>query len=238
MANLRCVGVALAFCSRHWQHAQRGVPLMLDYFLNALVTLLVTVDPIGLAPVFVVLTTGMAGSARRQTAYHASAVAAGVLIAFALIGEPLIGFLGISLPAFKISGGLLLFAIAFEMIFGLRMARKTNTAQDVASREESNHVAVFPLAIPMISGPGAISATILLATRAPSPWATVMLLVIILLMIGVCLAIFLVANRAERLLGETGRIVVSRLLGLLLAALSVQFVADGIVAIANGNGTP
>lgn len=211
---------------------------MLDYFLNALVTLLVTVDPIGLAPVFVVLTTGMAGSARRQTAYHASAVAAGVLIAFALIGEPLIGFLGISLPAFKISGGLLLFAIAFEMIFGLRMARKTNTAQDVASREETNHVAVFPLAIPLISGPGAISATILLATRAPSPWATVMLLVIILLMIGVCLAIFLVANRAERLLGATGRIVVSRLLGLLLAALSVQFVADGIVAIASGNGTP
>jgi multiple antibiotic resistance protein len=238
MAILRCVGVALAFCSQHWQHARQGVPLMLDYFLNALVTLLVTVDPIGLAPVFVVLTTGMAGSARRQTAYHASAVAAGVLIAFALIGEPLIGFLGISLPAFKISGGLLLFAIAFEMIFGLRMERKTSTAQGVADRDETSHVAVFPLAIPLISGPGAISATILLATRAPSPWATAMLLIIILLMVGACLAVFLVANRAERLLGETGRIVVSRLLGLLLAALSVQFVADGIVAIAGGNGTP
>jgi multiple antibiotic resistance protein len=211
---------------------------MLDYFLNALVTLLVTVDPIGLAPVFVVLTTGMAGSARRQTAYRASAVAAGVLIAFALVGEPLIGFLGISLAAFRISGGLLLFAIAFEMIFGLRMERKTNTAHDVASRDETSHVAVFPLAIPLISGPGAISATILLASRAPSPWATVMLLVIILLMVAACLAVFLVANRAERLLGETGRIVVSRLLGLLLAALSVQFVADGIVAIVSGNGTP
>jgi multiple antibiotic resistance protein len=211
---------------------------MLDYFLNALVTLLVTVDPIGLAPVFVVLTTGMAGSARRQTAYRASAVAAGVLIAFALVGEPLIGFLGISLAAFRISGGLLLFAIAFEMIFGLRMARKTNTAQDVANRDETSHVAVFPLAIPLISGPGAISATILLASRAPSPLATVMLLVIILLMVAACLGIFLVANRAERLLGETGRIVVSRLLGLLLAALSVQFVADGIVAIVSGNGTP
>ena len=211
---------------------------MLDYFLNALVTLLVTVDPIGLAPVFVVLTTGMAGSARRQTAYRASAVAGGVLIAFALVGEPLIGFLGISLAAFRISGGLLLFAIAFEMIFGLRMERKTNTAHDAASRDETSHVAVFPLAIPLISGPGAISATILLASRAPSPWATVMLLVIILLMVAACLGVFLVANRAERLLGETGRIVVSRLLGLLLAALSVQFVADGIVAIVSGNGTP
>ena len=211
---------------------------MFDYLLNALVTLLVTVDPLGLAPVFVVLTTGMAGSARRQTAYHATAVAAGVLVAFALIGEPLIGFLGISLPAFKISGGLLLFAIAFEMIFGLRMERKTSTAQNVANRDETSHVAVFPLAIPLISGPGAISATILLASRAPSALATVMLLVTILLIIGACLAIFLVANRAERLLGETGRIVVSRLLGLLLAALSVQFVADGIMAFVHSSGAP
>ncbi len=209
---------------------------MFDYLLNALVTLLVTIDPLGLAPVFVVLTTGMAGSAKRQTAYRATAVAAGVLVAFALIGEPLIGFLGISLPAFKISGGLLLFAIAFEMIFGLRMERKTSAAQDAANRDETSHVAVFPLAIPLISGPGAISATILLASRAPSAWGTIMLLAIILLMVGACLAIFLVANRAERLLGETGRIVVSRLLGLLLAALSVQFVADGIMAFIQGGG--
>ena len=209
---------------------------MFDYLLNALVTLLVTVDPLGLAPVFVVLTTGMAGSARRQTAIRATMVAAGVLVAFALIGEPLIGFLGISLPAFKISGGLLLFAIAFEMIFGLRMERKTSAAQNVANRDETSHVAVFPLAIPLISGPGAISATILLASRAPSALATVMLLVTILLVIGACLAIFMVANRAERLLGETGRIVVSRLLGLLLAALSVQFVADGIMAFVHGGG--
>ncbi len=203
---------------------------MFDYLLNALVTLLVTVDPVGLAPVFVVLTTGMAGSARRQTAYRASMVAAGVLIGFALVGEPLIGFLGISLPAFRISGGLLLFAIAYEMIFGLRMERKTNAAHDAANREDAGHIAVFPLAIPLISGPGAISATILLATRSPSAWATILLLVTIVLVVGSCLAIFLVANRAERLLGETGRIVVSRLLGLLLAALSVQFVADGILA--------
>ncbi len=211
---------------------------MLDYLLNALVTLLVTVDPLGLAPVFVVLTTGMAGGARRQTAYRATAVAAGVLVAFALIGEPLIGILGISLPAFRISGGLLLFAIAFEMIFGLRMARKTSAAHDAANREEPSHIAVFPLAIPLISGPGAISATILLATRAPSALGTIMLIVIILLMVGACLAIFLVANRADRLLGETGRIVVGRLLGLLLAALAVQFVADGIMTFASGGGTP
>lgn len=211
---------------------------MFDYLLNALVTLLVTVDPLGLAPVFVVLTTGMAGSARRQTAIRASTVAAGVLIAFALIGEPLLGFLGISQAAFRISGGLLLFVIAFEMVFGLRMQRKTSQAHDAANREDNSHIAVFPLAIPLISGPGAISATILLASRAPSIWATILLLVIIVLMVGACLAVFLVANRAERLLGETGRIVVSRLLGLLLAALSVQFVADGIMVFVHGNGLP
>lgn len=211
---------------------------MFDYLLNALVTLLVTVDPVGLAPVFVVLTTGMAGSARRQAAYRASAVAAGVLIGFALIGEPLIGFLGISLPAFRISGGLLLFAIAFEMVFGSRVERKTSTAQTAADRDELAHVAVFPLAIPLISGPGAISATILLASRAPSVWATMMLLVTIILVVGSCLAVFTLANRVERLLGETGRIVVSRLLGLLLAALSVQFVADGIMTFVNGGGSP
>ena len=211
---------------------------MFDYLLNALVTLLVTVDPIGLAPVFVVLTTGMAGSARRQTAIRASIVAACVLVAFALVGEVLLGFLGISLAAFRISGGLLLFVIAFEMVFGLRMQRKTSQAHDAANREDNSHIAVFPLAIPLISGPGAISATILLASRAPSAWAEMLLLVIIVLMVGACLAVFLVANRAERLLGETGRIVVSRLLGLLLAALSVQFVADGIMAFVAGNGVP
>ncbi len=211
---------------------------MFDYLLNALVTLLVTIDPLGLAPIFVVLTTGMAGSAKRQTAIRASAVAAAVLVAFALVGEQLLGFLGISQAAFRISGGLLLFVIAFEMVFGLRMQRKTNEAHDAANRDDNSHVAVFPLAIPLISGPGAISATILLASRAPSAWAMVLLLVVIVLMVGACLAIFLVANRAENLLGETGRIVVSRLLGLLLAALSVQFVADGIMAFVNGNGTP
>ena len=110
------------------------------------------------------------------------------------------------------------------------------TAHDAANRDDNSHVAVFPLAIPLISGPGAISATILLASRAPSAWATCCCWSSSLLMVGACLAVFLVANRAEQLLGETGRIVVSRLLGLLLAALSVQFVADGIMAFVHGNG--
>jgi multiple antibiotic resistance protein len=207
---------------------------MFDYLLNAIVTLFVTIDPPGLAPVFVVLTAGATRSERRATAVRASVIAGAVLIGFALVGQPLIGFLGISLPAFRISGGLLLFVIAFEMVFGRREERKSATAQSSVTRDDLRHVAVFPLAIPLITGPGAISATILLASRAPNVLATFGLLVIIAILIGTCTVVFLGANRLERALGDTGRIVVSRLLGLLLAALSVQFVADGITAFVRG----
>jgi multiple antibiotic resistance protein len=212
---------------------------MFDYVLNAFVTLLVTIDPAGLAPIFVALTTGMTGGERRQTALRACVVAACVLLAFALVGQPLIGVLGISLPAFRIAGGLLLFSIAFEMVFGLREERKAATAETSATRHEDLHrVAVFPLAIPLIAGPGAISAGILLASRAPSALAVVLLLFVIVLLIGLCFAVFTAAGRIDRWLGETGRVVVGRVLGLLLAALSVQFVADGILTIAYSGPPP
>ena len=204
---------------------------MFDYLLSAVVTLFVTIDPPGLAPIFVVLTAGRSRAERNATAIRAVVIAGAVLIGFALVGEPLIGFLGISLPAFRIAGGLLLFVIAFEMVFGWREERKSVAAQTVVERDDLRRVAVFPLAIPLITGPGAISATILLASEAPGAGGLIGLLVIIVLMIGSCLAVFLAADRLERILGETGRIVVSRLLGLILAALSVQFVADGVTAI-------
>jgi multiple antibiotic resistance protein len=204
---------------------------MLDYLLTAIVTLFVTIDPPGLAPVFVVLTAGRTRAERRSAAFRATTIAGAVLIGFALVGEPLIGFLGISLPAFRIAGGLLLFVIAFEMVFGRREERKSVAAQTAVERDDLRHIAVFPLAIPLITGPGAISATILLASQAHSLAAMGGLLVIIVLLIGSCLAVFLLAHELERVLGETGRIVVSRLLGIILAALAVQFVADGITAI-------
>ncbi|MEX2319528.1 MAG: MarC family protein [Bauldia sp.] len=204
---------------------------MRDYLLNAVVTLFVTIDPPGLAPIFMVLTAGRTIAERRTVALRATVIAAIVLIAFALVGEPLIAVLGISLPAFRIAGGLLLFVIAFEMVFGRREERKSATAQTAVEREDLRHLAVFPLAIPLIAGPGAISATILLASQAPGAGGIARLLAIIVLMIAACLAVFLAADRIEKVLGETGRIVVSRLLGLILAALSVQFVADGVTAI-------
>jgi multiple antibiotic resistance protein len=209
---------------------------VLDYFLNAVVTLFVAIDPIGLAPLFVVLTAGAERAERNSTALRASVIAAAILIAFAVIGEPLVGVLGISLAAFRIAGGLLLFAIAFEMVFGRREDRKSATAQNAAVSEDVRQVAVFPLAIPLIAGPGAISATILLASEAPGATGTIGLLAIIVLLIASCYAVFLAAERIEKVLGETGRIVVSRLLGLILAALSVQFVADGVLELARGAG--
>ena len=204
---------------------------VLDYFLTALVTLFVTIDPPGLAPVFVVLTAGRSRSERRATAIRATVIAGAVLIGFALIGEPLIGFLGITLPAFRIAGGLLLFVIAFEMVFGTREERKSVAAQSAVEHDDLRNVAVFPLAIPLITGPGAISATILLASQAHSFGRMAGLMLIIVVLIAACLAVFLLSHQLERILGETGRIVVSRLLGLILAALSVQFVADGVTAM-------
>jgi multiple antibiotic resistance protein len=215
-----------------WQsEISGGSGSVADYFLHALVTLFVTIDPVGLAPIFVILTSGLDPADRRKTAIRATVTAGIVLICFALAGEPLIAVLGISLPAFRIAGGLLLFVIAFEMVFARREERKTATAQGAADKVDLQNLAIFPLAIPLISGPGAISATILLASRSPGFAALVGLIVIIVGLVASCLAVFLLADRLERYLGETGRIVVSRLLGVILAALSVQFVADGVVAI-------
>jgi len=204
----------------------------MDYLLHALVTLFVTVDPIGLAPMFMVLTAGFGPVSRRQTAIRASVTAGAILIAFALIGDPLIGFLGISLAAFRIAGGLLLFVIAFEMVFERRIERKAVTAEKVSSFEDSRSIAIFPLAIPLTSGPGAISATILLASQAGTLVGVLVLIAAIIAMIAACLVVFLLAGRIEHVLGETGRLVVSRLLGVILAALAVQFVADGVLAMA------
>ncbi|ODN70137.1 MarC family protein [Methylobrevis pamukkalensis] len=214
---------------------------MSEFLLNALVTLLVTIDPLGLAPVFLALTRGADRKLRREIALRAAVISAAILLGFILGGSALLSFLGISLPAFRIAGGLLLFWIAFEMVFEKREKRKAASAATAASHfiagsqdqqtEDLRHLAVFPLAIPLIAGPGAISAAVLLATEAENGLATVALMAIVVAIIGSCLAIFIAAETIDRYLGETGRSVLTRLLGVLLAALAVQFVADGIVNI-------
>jgi multiple antibiotic resistance protein len=201
-----------------------------EFLVSALVTLLVVVDPLGLAPSFVALTDDLSPALRRQVAWRASAIAAGILVATALGGDWLLHQLGITLPAFRIAGGLLLFSIAFEMVFGLRIPRQAQAAEQ-ALEEHARNIAAFPLAIPLLAGPGAITATVLLAGQADSqPILLVGLLAVIVVVAAAALVTFLSAARIGTLIGLTGNIVVSRLLGVILAALAVQYVIDGIRA--------
>jgi multiple antibiotic resistance protein len=162
---------------------------------------------------------------------RASLIAGAILIGTALIGDLLLRALGISLPAFRIAGGLLLFAIAFEMVLGVRIRREGQEAEE-AVEERVRNIAAFPLAIPLLAGPGAITATVLLSGSADGNILLVgLLLAVVVLVALACLAAFLLAGRLSRLLGLTGNIVLSRLLGVLLAALAVQYVVDGIRAL-------
>jgi multiple antibiotic resistance protein len=202
----------------------------LDFMISGLVTLLVVVDPVGLAPTFLAVTDGLSTRFRREVALRACAIATAILVGAALIGDWLLRQLGITLPAFRIAGGLLLFAIAFEMVFALRMERDSKAAEQ-AVEEHIHHIAAFPLAIPLMAGPGAITATILLAGQAAGrPIWLGILLGIIVVVVAACFVAFIAAGRIGKLLGVTGNIVLSRLLGVILAALAVQFVIDGVRA--------
>ena len=200
----------------------------IDYLVSALVTLAVVVDPVGLVPTFLAVTHGLPKQARRQIAVRASIIAAAILAGTALLGDWLLRQLGITLPAFRIAGGLLLFAVASEMVFGVRTERQSKQAED-ALEEHLRNVAAFPLAIPLMAGPGAITATLLLAGQASGkPISLAVLIVVVIAVCALCLVVFLLSNRVDRLLGVTGNVVSSRLLGVLLAALAVQYVIDGV----------
>ncbi|WP_293861162.1 MarC family protein [uncultured Alsobacter sp.] len=208
---------------------------MLDYLTSALVTLLVTVDPPGLAPIFLGITPGMDAVHRRQVAIRATIIAACIMGASGLIGAQLLTALGITLPAFRIAGGLLLFWIAFEMVFARRNDRKTEHAEQAITLDHIRNVAAFPLAIPLMAGPGAITATILLAGRAQGDVLKLGVLLAVIAFVSLsCLLTFLAAGRISKWLGVTGNVVLTRLLGVILAALAVQFVADGVKAIIAG----
>jgi multiple antibiotic resistance protein len=202
----------------------------LDYAISALLTLLVVVDPVGLVPTFLAVTEDLPRKARRSVAVRASIIAGAILIGTALIGDWLLHTLSISLPAFRIAGGLLLFSIASQMVFGVRLRRESEEAEE-AVEEHVRNIAAFPLAIPLLAGPGAITATVLLAGRAGgNPMLIAILIGVVVLVAAACLIAFLFAERIGRAIGLTGNIVLSRLLGVLLAALAVQYVVDGVRA--------
>jgi multiple antibiotic resistance protein len=201
----------------------------MDWMSNAFVTLLVTIDPPAIAPMFIALTVGMTAAERRSVAIRATAIAFGTLCFFAAVGQQVLGVLGITLSAFRIAGGLLLFSIAFEMVFDKRTERKSEVARKAIDEDHIRNVAAFPLAIPLMAGPGAITATMLIESQGPGTIAAFGILVAIIAIVsGLCLITLLFADRISKALGVTGNIVLTRLLGIVLVALAVQFVIDGV----------
>lgn len=204
-----------------------------ELLVNALTTMLVTLDPPGLAPVFLALTAGMTRAQRGQVALRGSIIAFGILALFALFGASILNVLGISLGAFRISGGLLLFWISFEMIFEKRQERKEKTSEVAVTQDHIQNIAVFPLALPLIAGPGAISATVLISGTMETGFDKALFILLLAFSMLIVFAALLAADRLDRFLGNTGRAILTRLLGVLLAALSVQFVVDGIKSVMN-----
>src|SRR5512142_1806632 len=171
------------------------------FLISALVTLVVVVDPIGLIPSFLAITQGLPRRARRSVALRATLIAAGILAGSALIGDWLLHTLSIGLPAFRIAGGLLLFSIASEMVFGVRIERQSQQAEE-AIDEHVRNIAAFPLAIPLMAGPGAITATVLLAGRSNGdPMRLMLLLAVIAFVVALCGAVFVLSVRIGKLLG-------------------------------------
>ncbi len=197
---------------------------MLDFYITAFVTLFLVIDPLGLLPMFISVTQGHTQS-RRKIAVRACLIAIGILALFGGLGEKLLDFVGIGMPAFRISGGLLLFLTAVEMLFNKRGQRR----EEQSEVSENDDPSVFPLATPLIAGPGSMASMILLAgdkndTFSISLVATAAMVSVVF----ITFLLFLTSSIIERLLGSTGINVISRLMGLLLAALAVQFVVDGL----------
>jgi len=199
--------------------------------ISIFVTLFVIIDPIGLSPLFLALTPKATAAHRRAIAIRAGLIAAVVLTLFGLFGEALLGFVGISMSAFRIAGGLLLFLTAIDMLF----ERRTERRERQGEHPEFPDPSVFPLATPLIAGPGAIASMILLTGRYGDSWTGVLgVHAVMLVVVGICVFLFLMSSVLERLLHRTGVLVITRLLGMLLAALSVQFVLDGLAEFGLG----
>ncbi|MEM7752778.1 MAG: MarC family protein [Pseudomonadota bacterium] len=202
------------------------MPADLAPLITAFVTLFVIIDPLGLAPLFVALTRGETAARRRTIALTACLVAAGVLTLFGIFGDTVLAFAGISMPAFRVAGGALLFLTALDMLFEKRTKRREDQGE---AADHENDPSVFPLAIPLIAGPGAIATMILLAGQGDGDLAwTVSVHLVMAGVLAVTFLLFLGAGVLERVLGPLGINVITRLLGMLLAALSVQFILDGL----------
>jgi multiple antibiotic resistance protein len=203
---------------------------MLDLFISAFATLFVVIDPPGCAPIFASLTSGAQAQQRRAMAFRSVAVAGAILLVFALVGEAFLRALGISLDAFRIAGGIMLFLIALEMVFEKRQARREERAEDVKAQPAHDDISIFPMGIPMIAGPGSIASAMLLTSRADGLEQDLTVLAALALVLVLTLLALLLAGPLMKLLGYRLEAMITRILGVILAALAVQFVIDGIRA--------
>ena len=201
---------------------------MIELYLSALVTFFVVIDPPGCAPIYAGLTTGASPAHRRSMAIRAVVVAAIILFVFAAVGESILHALGVSLSAFRIAGGIMLFLIALEMVFEKRTERREDRAAKVASTPEVEDVSIFPMAMPMIAGPGSIASVMLMMSRNHGLERVAAVLAALTTILVLTLVALLAAGPLMKLLGARIEAVITRILGVLLGALAVQFVIDGI----------
>jgi multiple antibiotic resistance protein len=201
---------------------------MMELFISAFITLFVVIDPPGCAPIFYGLTTGATTQQRRRMAIRAVIVATLILLAFAAVGEDFLRLLGISLEAFRIAGGIMLFFIAMDMVFEKRTQRREDRAQKIKETPEIEDVSIFPMAMPMIAGPGSIATVMLLMARAQGMEQSFVVLSALAANLVILAVAMLTIGPLMRLFGNQVEAVITRLLGVILAALAVQFVLDGL----------
>jgi multiple antibiotic resistance protein len=201
---------------------------MIELFGSALVTFLVIIDPPGCAPIFASLTRGTSAAHRRAMAIRSALIAWAILIFFAILGRPMLEALGISLASFRIAGGIMLFFIALDMVFERRTERREKRAEEIESTPEAEDISVFPMAIPMIAGPGSIASAMLWVSRADNLIEVAVVLAAITAVMLMTLATLLASGPLMRLIGEKVEAMITRILGVILAALAAQFVVDGL----------
>lgn len=201
---------------------------MMEMFLSAFITLFVVIDPPGCAPIYAGLTKGATAAQSRIMAIRATVIAGLILVGFALFGQQLLGALHIELDSFRIAGGLMLFFIAFDMVFEKRTQRREERAEKVAATPEIEDVSVFPMAMPMLAGPGAIAAVMLLQNEADGTEETLVMLGALGAVLLITMLALIAAGPLMRLFGDRVEAVITRLLGVLLAALAAQYVIDGL----------
>jgi multiple antibiotic resistance protein len=201
---------------------------MIELFGSALVTFLVIIDPPGCAPIFASLTRGTSAAHRRAMAVRSALVAWAILMFFALLGKPMLHALGISLASFRIAGGVMLFMIALDMVFERRTQRREERAQSIEGTPQAEDISVFPMGIPMIAGPGSIASAMLWVSRADDTVEIATVLAAITVVILITLVTLLAAGPLMRVLGERMEAMITRILGVILAALAAQFIVDGL----------